>query len=603
MFADKRNSCWIIWYNIDMQDGSKLLSVVQAELGLIADFVMKPKATRKYAERFFITDSSFIDPTCRQIWRELVSAKSDDQSKLLAIASRGLGIEKSGAEQNDFLDCCSPVEGHIMIRVHDLAMAAYRRAVNAAVTTAMATIADCGDAESFDKKIDAAKDAIPKPPPLRASREELRDEGERNGAELPEIPARLLHVPGFIDALTDFSMATAYKPNRTLSFAGALALLAHLAGRKFVDRRNTRTNLFVLAVADTGAGKEHPRRVNSRVLGDFRLGYTNFDQVASGEAIEEILYRTPCALLQIDEIQKLLQNIANRRDNVAQSIARYLLNLYSRSGSTYTLRPKATRPNDIGRTVEDPSLTLFGTGVGHGVYKALTPEAIEEGLVGRCLIFDTEVEGEDNEFKGEAPPLPKIVVTAAEELANINERQRIANTADPQTVKYAEGVNERLAEISKEIREKKRACKAESDFVGQAIWGRAGEKVSKLALVYAVSENSAKPVISREAVEWAWELVTCLVERMMSRIANWMTNGEIDEFARKALKYLKANKGRVTRHEVNRSIKPGSAKMMDEVEALLVDRGDINVLQVAANRKLYQLIDRSKKTNEEDDVL
>ncbi|MBQ0033496.1 MAG: hypothetical protein KBT68_11965, partial [bacterium] len=64
---------------------------------------------------------------------------------------------------------------------------------------------------------------------------------EPNGAcddTLP-TPVELLDMPGFVNALADYTYRTAQRPNRVTAFAGALAMLSHLAGRKFTDARST----------------------------------------------------------------------------------------------------------------------------------------------------------------------------------------------------------------------------------------------------------------------------------------------------------------------------------------------------------------------------
>jgi len=569
----------------------------EEELAVLADFVSRPQETREHARYFLVTEASFSDHDCGVVWRNLQAAKSVDQVKLLDIAAKGLGFEKNGAAKDAFLDRASVHVGVIQVRLHDLAMAAYGRQVRAAVATAAATVGDCADGESYEAKIKFAIGDIPKPPKLPCSREEMLAEQDRGAAELPEIPARLLHVPGFIDELVEYSLAAAYKPNRTLSFAGALALLAHLAGRKYFDTRRTRTNLFVLGVAGTGGGKEWLRCVNNDVLQAYRMSPSAQDKIASGEAIEEILWREPCALLQLDEIEHLFEAIADERDANARGKSEYMKSIFTKSATTYTLRPKATAPNEIGRTVNCPSLTLFGTGVCRDVFRALTPKSIHDGFVGRCLIFDTEVEGEDNTFENSPTELPSTVVGAAEEFANIAERQRASPKLEMQFVPYGDGVNDRMNAILKEIRAKKTACTSDGDEVGESIWGRAGEKVSKLALVYAISENMVEPAVSLAGVEWAWELVQTLISRMCTRIDLWMTNGKIDELARRALRFLQKREkaGKQTRRsDVNNAIKPGSMKMMDDVEALLVDRHDITVTRVATNSFVYRLVKKSK---------
>ena len=576
----------------------KLAERRKDELSVLADFVMRPGETRRFADEFLVTYRAFRDGVCAAAWDEMTRSESTDSVKLQAILWRHLQIDRDSAAKDAVLDLASAGVGICQVRLHDLAMREYQAKVNAAVATAAASIADCADGETYAEKLRLAISDIPTPPKLDCCREELLAEGESGVTELPEIPARLLHVPGYIDDLVEYTLATAYKPNRTLAFAGALALLGHLASRKYFDRRRTRTNLFVLAAIGTGCGKEWVRSVNRTVLAKCRLGASVQDELASGEAIEEMLWKQPSTLLQLDEFQKLLERFANARDQNAQGIQGYLMKTFTKSGSFYTLRTKATAPDQAGRTVEDPSLSVFGTGIARRIYATLTPTAIEDGFVGRCLVFDSEVEGEDNTFEGDLVPIPPSVFAMTEEFANIAERQKTSGVLDPLFVPYAEGVNDLIVRITKEIRERKRDCVAKDDVAGEALWARAGEKVSKLALIYAVSEDPAKPVISLSAVNWAWELVRVLIDRMLTRIASWMTSGEIDEFARKVIVNLRKNGGRASRRDVMRSVKIPDKKTMQDVEDLLVMRNDITLLPVSKNSVIYLLGKSTSKARE-----
>ena len=79
------------------------------------------------------------------------------------------------------------------------------------------------------------------------------------------LPEKLTKVPGFISELADWTMQHGRSPNRTLAFTGALAMLAHLAGRTYADRSGTRTNLYLIVLGLTGIGKDDPRTTNKRL--------------------------------------------------------------------------------------------------------------------------------------------------------------------------------------------------------------------------------------------------------------------------------------------------------------------------------------------------
>src|SRR5262249_8565418 len=100
-------------------------------------------------------------------------------------------------------------------------------------------------------------------------------------------PPELLRVTGFIEQVMDYTLTCAPYPEPVLAFAGALALQAFLAGRKVRDEADNRTNLYLLALANSGAGKDFPRKVNQRVLLEAGLAEGLGNSFARGEGLED----------------------------------------------------------------------------------------------------------------------------------------------------------------------------------------------------------------------------------------------------------------------------------------------------------------------------
>ena len=80
------------------------------------------------------------------------------------------------------------------------------------------------------------------------------------------VPDSLLRVPGFIGQVMDHCLKTAPHPNHVMAFCAAMSLQGLLAGRKVRDEANNRTSLYLLGLANSGVGKDHPRKINQEVL-------------------------------------------------------------------------------------------------------------------------------------------------------------------------------------------------------------------------------------------------------------------------------------------------------------------------------------------------
>lgn len=561
------------------------------ELRFLSDYVHCPVETREAAAKYMVEDDAFTQGDHRAVWRQLNNAvqDNDDVARLECVA-RALKLDGPG--KDDFLELGALTPELIAQHAHDLAMLYYGRRLGTAARMALSRVDDCADGESLLQKVNLAMGEIPRPPHIGTGNESeyaarLLQESEA------DIPDKLLHRPGFIDEVVEHALKAAYKPNRTLAFAGALALTAHLMGRRYTDMRDTRSNLFVFALGPTGIGKDCPRRVSRNILRECDLSNTVFDQVASGEVIEELLFRFPCTLLQMDEIQKLLQALKDERNATMLGLAKFLMTLYTASGGDHTMRPKASDPQSIGRVIADPSLTVFATGISRDSFKALTPSVIKEGLLGRCLMLDSEIEGEPNTFPEGRPKLTHNIIAMAQEMAGAGGGLGSMNaTSHPVVVPYADGIGERINAINSEITRRKKACHKRLDEIGEALWARASEKVSKLALISAVSATRERPVIRTEDVEWAWEFVQCLVQRMVRRVDSYMTNGKVDEICQKIIEFLVTKGGTCTRRELFRAKKLEDGPDFAAAERTLIARGQISKTETGKHSVVYHLVDQ-----------
>ena len=73
----------------------------------------------------------------------------------------------------------------------------------------------------------------------------------------------------------------------------------------------------------------------------------------------------------------------------------------------------------------------------------------------------------------------------------------------------------------------------------KALWSRGAEKTSRLALLYAISENPADPLITDTAVDWAWAVVSHLTRRLIYQASVYVHDNEFDALRQKAIRYLR----------------------------------------------------------------
>lgn len=236
-------------------------------------------------------------------------------------------------------------------------------------------------------------------------------DGDADGIVDPgPIPEELLGVPGFVSDIMEFTLANAPYPNVALAFCGAMALQSYLCGRKVCDSGDLRPNIYLLALASSGTGKDFPRKVNSRVLLEIGHVVALGDKFASGEGIQDALIRTGAMLFQNDEMDGVLRQINLDRENKRESIPNILLTLYTSAADVYPVRAKASQKEAV--HIDQPHLTLFGTATPQYFYESLSQRMLTNGFFARMMVIDVGQRG-SGQPPGSARDIPESVLETA----------------------------------------------------------------------------------------------------------------------------------------------------------------------------------------------
>jgi hypothetical protein len=360
-------------------------------------------------------------------------------------------------------------------------------------------------------------------------------------AEVPDpgpLPESLCRIPGFVSAVMDHCLATAPYPNVPLAFCGALALQALLAGRKVRDEADNRTNIYLLALAFSSAGKDWPRKLNVKIL--HRVGLINClgDKFASGEGIQDALFLNPAMLFQNDEIDGLLQSISKSRDGRYENLMGTLLTMYSSANSVYPMRRKAGK--EAPGVIDQPSLTIFGTAIPTHYYTALSERMLTNGFFARMLIVDSGRRSAGQEPGILAPS--ETILSTARWWADFQPAPGNLQTHHPEPVTVSATAAARAQLVESRIAAGQHYSHAESrgDAVGTTVWGRAQEQIRKLALLYAVSENHSNPQVTEAAVQWASAFVNHLTHRMLFMANCHLSESEFDQRCKRVIEALQA---------------------------------------------------------------
>lgn len=353
------------------------------------------------------------------------------------------------------------------------------------------------------------------------------------------MPDDLLQVPGFIGDVIEHTLATSPYPNRTMAFCGALALQSYLAARRVKDGMKNRSNIYVVALASSGVGKNRPREVNSDITFAVGLMRGIGDGFASGEGIEDAMFHNQSMLFQTDEFDAILGSINKARDGRNEMMMQILLKMFSSATSRYPLRKKAGQTEPL--IIHQPSLSLYGTAVPQYFYKALSGRMLNNGLFARTLVLDA-----GPRCRGRKPadiPVPKSIVETAKYWANFNPGGMCGGNLsgfhpDPMKIEDTSEASRRSDEIWKLTDDAYETAQQLGDETKMAIWARAFEKTRKLALLYACSENHRDPQITADGIDWAWRLVEHQTKRMLFMADLYVADSEFQSDCKRFIEFL-----------------------------------------------------------------
>lgn len=400
------------------------------------------------------------------------------------------------------------------------------------------------------------------------------------------MPDHLLRMPGFVSEAMDYCLATAPYPNRVMAFAGALSLQAFLAGRKVRDPGDNRTNIYLLGLAHSSAGKDWPRKVNTRIVHEVGLAKCLGDRFASGEGIQDALFQAPSMLFQSDEIDGLLQSINKAKDARHEAVMSTLLTMYSASNSVFPMRRKAGK--EAPGVINQPNLVIFGTAIPNHYYEALSERMLTNGFFARMIILEAGPRG-----TGQEPvirDLPPSVLATAKWWADY--RPGTGNLENwnpvPTVIDHTDEARRLLIETREQAEAEYTAAEAKGDSVGTTVWGRVSEQTRKLALLYAVSENHLAPRIGLAAVEWASAFVMHQTKRMLFMAAGHVAENPFHAECLKLMRKLReAPDGQMARNKLMRAMRCKLADF-DQIVGTLLIQGDIVPVDIPTKTKTAQ---------------
>lgn len=570
------------------------VETIQNELRAIVALAAYPEQAGLILEGIRLSREDFSDPVCSEAFRHLLASTKEGVERQLEAYDL---VKSHGLTMDEFVNLLVNV-GFVESSLKEVKRAAISRKSQEQTAYVFSNVPSelrSGElakiAAEMDEQLRIVNDFQVEPTKETAIQ-----------SDVATFPEELMEVPGFVKTYADYIYKVSPRPNKVLSFAGALAMMSHLAGRKYIGANGATPNVYLVALANSGVGKDAPRKANKRLADLFDAVDTVADQVGSGQGLEDALFESPSTLFQMDEFDTIL-NAMKEKGSISEHLYTYLLTFFSESATTHSMRKKMKSEADklalmtstkTGRRtalkIYYPTLTLFATAIPDRFYKALTLRALESGLLARCLVFEASKRGAANPNDDLMGVLfPDLVIDYAHNLFERMLNQPIGEQPELRVVPYAPEAPLFKTSIVEESDKLYAEAEKKNDRAGMAVWNRAIEIIERLALVYALSENLFKPVVSVAALNWAKAVVFRSARRMLSMVESYVVDGRVEENAMAIYRYLTRDGNRmrgVSRSELSNNTHLAK-KDLDEAIDTLKDREMIDETRGHHGRTIY----------------
>lgn len=337
------------------------------------------------------------------------------------------------------------------------------------------------------------------------------------------LPEEFCTPAGLLGEIVEWITATAATPVPQLNLGAAIALMGTLCGRRWESPTRARTNFYVMGLAESGAGKDHPQDAVRHLA--MACGLEKFmaaEETKSDSAIRKVLERYPVTFMVMDELGGWMRKILDRRAAAHDKRMRdLLLTFFSRANGDYM---GAEGASERAVMIRNPHLCIFGCSTPTDMWKAFDSASGEDGLLARFLVFDVgdaRPQWHNPEMDVSTPPgrLKQRIL----DLMNVRPEGNL-NGVGPGAVKPIRAQWGDQADQWWFGYRQANVVMARRGGARATVYSRAAEHALKLALLLAVGCDPGRPVITVSALEWAKAVVessmAALFAAMDDRIAD-----------------------------------------------------------------------------------
>jgi hypothetical protein len=403
-----------------------------------------------------------------------------------------------------------------------------------------------------------------------------------------ELPEHLTRPVGVLGDIVNWVTDSAINPSRVLSLGSAISVVGTIIGRRVAGPTKSGTHQYIIALAESGAGKDHPLRRAAAQLIAVNPGLVGPGDFTSQNAFIQHVSVAPLSMCPMDELGVFVARACDKKGTSwERGMTKVLREYWGASFETVQGTQWADRKSE---PVEWPALSLFGVSTHEEFFGALSSKEVTNGFLNRFLMLSTVADTIDvDEPIASKSKIPEDIVRTLAELyadcmggdpassAMIDERVAQRLNEDRQIeIGWAD---DQVFDEYRELRKRARA-KRKTSTVGE-VYSRTAEIAVRLATVHAVSRAGLDAKVNSADLAWGRELAMWSADTMAREASLRMADSPAQKNAKLVLLKITEAGGTIKHRELHRALRyelnPTGFK---EATTMLVESGAIQIVKV-----------------------
>lgn len=359
--------------------------------------------------------------------------------------------------------------------------------------------------------------------------------------------------PGLVGDVARWILATSRRPLPLHALGAALAIVGTVIGRRVAGPTFSGTHLYVVGLAPTGAGKDHPLDCCRTLLAAAGLGdHLGGSEFMSMPAVINAVTSKPLSLWPMDEFGAFLARVNSRKASGFEAgISKILRSLWGSSFKVYT------SPEWAGRSagsVHAPALSIYGVSTAEEFYRSLQGADVTNGLLNRLLVLPVDRAPADRDPGFDPRKVPESLVERVRDLyladGEFAASQRNVSSAAPVTddATWGAGAREAFEHLIATIEERQAADPNEAPH-----YARTAETAVRIATIIAAGRNSM--VVEYDDMTRGREIAMMAADWVLQGAREHMAENDNQANANLVARIIKAAGGRMVHGALARALR------------------------------------------------